>query len=331
MKSKHRNREWLLEISLILVCVSLAWLLHQVIGYKMVVLNLFYLPVALAAFFLGKYRAGVLAFLCVTAASVVVVFDVAEFAPFSSPMIVLLALTVWGAVLGLNTILVGTLSDDRAKTIRELHDAYVGVVEVLSRYLNSADPTLKDRTQRITELCQDVATEMKLSQREMDDIRVASMLQDMENIEITAKVFQKAVGDLAMARSSSVREHTFYGADLVYSLSTVLTGALPLLTPEAQSLDGGGPRSEVPFGARILRTVRAYERLLNDESHRLTHNQAIVELRSDPTGEHHPAVVEALARVAGPDSKDGPKTSPPAEKGERLEKTEKLETADVSA
>ena len=44
-----------------------------------------------------------------------------------------LTLAIWSGVLGLASILTGTLSDERTAKITELHDAYVGVVEVLSR------------------------------------------------------------------------------------------------------------------------------------------------------------------------------------------------------
>ena len=61
--------------------------------------------------------------------------DPTEFAAYVSPMVIYLILGVWGAVLGLSAILVGTLCDERAARINELHEAYVGVAEVLSRYM----------------------------------------------------------------------------------------------------------------------------------------------------------------------------------------------------
>ena len=69
--------------------------------------------------------------------------------------------------------------------------------EVLSRYLKSADPAMKDRSKRVSELSQEVARHMRLSDREVDDVRIASLLQDIDNIEITAKVIHRAVGDLS--------------------------------------------------------------------------------------------------------------------------------------
>ena len=83
-------------------------MLYETIGYKIVVLNLFYLPVILAAFYLGRYRAAVLAFFSVLSASIVCVLCLRDFAAFTSPLVIGLSIVVWGAVLGLTAILVGT-------------------------------------------------------------------------------------------------------------------------------------------------------------------------------------------------------------------------------
>ncbi len=264
MSHKKCDKERCLEIILILVCLALCCLLHSVGACRMIVLNLFFLPVVLAAFFLGRYRAGVLALLCVMCVAVVMSLDLDTVVSYTSPLAVGLSLTIWGAVMGLNALLVGTLSDERMEKIAELHDAYVGVVEVLSQYLNSSDPKVQDRVTEISEISQKVAGRMRLSEKEIDDIRVAALLQDIENIEITAKVIRKAVDDLARTNGRRQLEHTFRGADLVQSLGSVLTGALPLLFNhddyvELQEAEDCLPDSDhCPFGARIVRTVRSY-------------------------------------------------------------------------
>src|SRR5579871_6608455 len=162
MTKRIERDEHKLEIALIIVSLGLTCLMWMLTGYKLVVLNLFYLPVVLAGFFLGRYRAGVLASFSVIAASIVAALNLHDFAAYSSPLVVGLAVTLWAAVLGLVAILVGTLSDERNRTLRDLHEAHVGVVEVLARYLQSAHPKLKDRSKRIAELSEAVAKEMKL-------------------------------------------------------------------------------------------------------------------------------------------------------------------------
>ena len=76
--------------------------------------------------------------------------------------------------------------------MEELHEAYVGVVEVLSQYLQSAHPRLKAQSGRVAELSQAMAVALRLSPKEIDDIRVASLLYHVGSIEITTKVIRRA-------------------------------------------------------------------------------------------------------------------------------------------
>ncbi len=274
MFRKDTQQQRFVEVALVLICVALCCLLYMTGTYRMVVLHLFYLPVVLAAFFLGRYRAGVLALLCAIGAAVVVTLDVTTLVAYNSPLVMWLAVAIWSAVLGLAAILAGTLSDERTAKIAELHDAYVGVVEVLSRYLNSADPKANDQATRVSLLSQKVAARMGLPDKEADNIRVAALLQDINHIEVTAKVIRKAMGDLKHNARANSAEHTFHGSDLVCSLGAVLTGAWPLLldhgdclgqTEKGESVLGPAPAA---VGASIIRTVNRYVTLLSREPHR---------------------------------------------------------------
>jgi HD-GYP domain-containing protein (c-di-GMP phosphodiesterase class II) len=292
-----------LEVILVLVTLVLTCVLYQTVGYKIIVLNLFYPPVILAAFFLGRYRAGVLAFFSVLAASIVLSFNLGEFAAYDSPLIVALSVLVWGGVLGLAALLVGTLSDELASRMTELHEAHVGVVEVLSHYLQSAHPSLKDHSHRVASICRQLAEHLKLGQKEVDDIRVAALLCDMENIEITARVIRKAIGDLGEEQKPG-GQHTFHGTELVQSLGPALLGAFPLVlnqsTAEQQRAAGGaGSSTQVPLGARIIRTVRAYDALMHSKwgLPNTTPDEAIKELWRDIEAEHDPMILHALERI----------------------------------
>lgn len=297
------RNERTLEIMLVIVTAGLAAVLYHTDSMKIVALNLFYLPVVLAGVFLGRYRAGVLALLSVVVATIVVAQDLAGFASAPSPLIVGLAVTLWGAVLGLTAILVGTLCDDRVAKAVEAHEAHVGVVEVLARYLQAANPHLESRAKRVAALCERVARKMRLSNKEIDDIRVAALLMDIENIEITARVIKKAVGEL---NDQSTLQRTFPGSELVQSLGPVLSGAFPILLGQSnhQGSDPNGP--EIPFSSRIIRTVRAYIDLVDDpwESGEANPKDLLDQLRCDTETEHHPAVLHALETVATQESAD---------------------------
>jgi hypothetical protein len=303
MPRKERAEQTILEVVLVLICLALCCLLYKVGYYRLVVLNLFYLPVTLAAFFLGRYRAGILAFLSVVCAAVVMALSLDSALAYSSPLAIALGLTIWAAVMGITAILVGTVSDERTATIEELHDAYLGVVEVLAQYLNSADPRLGERARSIAEMSQKVAARMRLSSKEIDDIRVAALLQDIDNIEVTARVIRKAMGEVNHATRRKRLESTFNGSDLVQSLGSVLTGALPLLVTHGHCLEMNRAEEShfasdgLPLGAQVIRTVRRYLALLSQDPSITSPRDAIDVLKNEADGNHHPAVLHALDQV----------------------------------
>ena len=268
----------------------------------MVVLYLFYLPVILSGFFLGRYHAGLLTVFSVMLASVLVFLDWTGFPTGSSPIVIGLTISVWASTLGLTSIMVGTLSDDRAAKTKELHEAYVGVVEVLSRYLQSANPHLKDRSVRVAELSQKIAARMRLSPKQIDDIRVAALLYDIGKIEITTRLIDRAVTTLR-ASIEGVGQDTFQGSELIHSLSSTLSpDILPLLATDTDAMypyhtDDESPTvADIPIGAKIIRTVRTYDDLTQGilGSAPLSPADAIAELRSDTAADHDYETVNAL-------------------------------------
>jgi len=296
MFQQDRKAKHTLEISLILVAIGLTCLLYETTGYGVTVLNLFFLPIVLAGFFLGRYRAGVLALLCGLSVAGVVMLDMENFAVFLSPIATAMSFTIWAAVLGLTAILVGTLSDECGVRAIEAREAHVGVVEVLARYLQSGNPRLQSRAMRIAELSEKVARATRLSEKEVDDIRVAALLMDIENIEITSRVIRKAVGVL----EDEKEQNTFAGSELVQSLGNVLTSAFPLLLNQVEVGEIGETGADAqPFGARILRTVRAYDDLVHNSWGGTIGDtrETFDELKSDIDAEHHPAVLHALEKV----------------------------------
>ena len=305
------------EASLIVVCGALTLMLYLAVGHKLVVLNLFYLPIVLAAFYLGRQRAGIFAFFSVLLATMVAAADLSSFLGEPSHLMIGVSLIVWAAVMGLNALFVGTLSDERVRKIDELHDAYLGVVEVLAQYLKGADPSMNDRSKRITMISRDVARQMRLSEREIDDIRVAALLEDIDNIEVTARVIHRAVDDLQ--NSQALEPNTFHGGDLVQSLGGVLTSALPLLVGRPDGLDvsynNDPEQRDEPIGAAIIRAVREYDALTSRADQPLAPLEAIKAMQVELDGDYHPGVLSVLEQLT---------QKPAYSVGQRLESIETL-------
>jgi hypothetical protein len=313
MVELSRKERRVLEVMLIIVCIGLTCLLANMHGFKMVILYLFFLPVVLAAFYLGRYSAGVLALFCVICSSLVTLTQTDEFTSSVTPLILGLAIMVWAAVLGLTALLTGSLSDDRLTKAKELHEAYVGVVEVLAQYLQSAHPRLKARSVRVAELSQQVAAELGLSPRQIDDIRVAALLFDVGKIEVTTRMIRRAV-EAVDEEPHLPAQGTFQGMDLMLSLGTILSGVVPLLrsqTENSSEIDNSRQRHdalEVPVGARIIRIVRNYLALADGgPQRRASHpNEVIQQLCGESTSKEDDRVLAALLSIVFHGSKAAP-------------------------
>lgn len=300
-RKRLNNDHLAVELLLIGSALGLSAMLAALNGNKVVVLNLFYLPVVLGGFFLGRYRAGIMALLCVIAASLALAQSPSQFAGSQSVVVVGLSMLIWGSVLCLAALLVGSLSDERNAKVRELHEAYVGVVEVLSKYLQSANPRLKDRATRVAELCQKVAAELRLPAQEIDDIRVAALMLDLGKIEVTTRLVSRAV-DTLEAIPQPFEQHSFHGIDLVQSLGSVLKGAIPLLASQGETVfgvpNGVSPIDQgvQPIGARIIRMVRMYDAITAGGLNPAWHNprEALAELDNDGSFASDGAIRQAL-------------------------------------
>lgn len=298
------NERAFLEWALVLSTIGLGALIVGLNSHKGVILNLFYLPLVLSGFYLGRYRAGVMAVLCVIVASLVVSHDPQQFSASHSTVMVGLAMVIWGAVLCLTALVVGTLSDERNAKVQELHEAYVGVVEVLSRYLQSANPRLKDRASRVAELCQKVAGELRLSPQQTDDIRVAALMQDLGRIEVTTRLVARAVDTLETS-SAPHEQHSFQGIDLVHSLGSVLRGAIPMLLSSGDARLGSDElgaqleEGEIPLGAKIIRAARAFDAMTESGLHGqwASPGDALRELRADPLLRTEPRLLDAFEQL----------------------------------
>jgi response regulator RpfG family c-di-GMP phosphodiesterase len=253
------------------------------------------------------------------AVTIVTALDPGGLTAHYSPVVGGIALALWAAVLGLAAILIGTLCDERAAVVDELHEAYVGIVEVLSKYLQSGNPRVKAGSIRVAELTQLIGTEMKLPRKHLDEIRVGALLHDLGNVEITTRMIARAVDKLETSPSRGDR-HTFAGLDLVHSLGSVLHGTVPLLLGQDDSIRGQEDpeddrlHRDTPFGAKIIRLARAYDALTGGgpDQPKASPEHALDELRRDPSGEHDETLLRALERVVRRSGNE-PRAAAPAE------------------
>jgi K+-sensing histidine kinase KdpD len=123
-------------VSIILVA---AFLGTYFIEEKSIVLNFYYLPVLSAGYFLGR-RLGVLS--AILSILVIVIFTFIfpqTFFKGREFFNTVIQLCSWSGFLILASIAIGTLYEKSEQHLQDLKKAYIGVLEILSKYLESTD------------------------------------------------------------------------------------------------------------------------------------------------------------------------------------------------
>jgi len=190
---------------------------------KSIVLNFYYLPVLASGYFLGR-RLGVLTavFSVLMVAISALIFPNGFFGKqdlFKSVAQIL----SWGGFLILSSIAVGTLYEQNERRMKDLKNAYIGILEILSKYLESTDRYTKGHSVRVSELAMEIGIAMELPRTEVENVRVAGLLHDIGKVEISGEILRKAA-ELTTEERELVDEHTVKGAYLLTSVGSVLKG-----------------------------------------------------------------------------------------------------------
>jgi len=143
------------------------------------ILNFYYLPVLVGSFFLGR-RIGIL----IALLSILDVLICAMLFPhrFFADRVLwhsIVKLASWSVFLFLASVTVGTLYEKNERRLQDLKKAYIGILEILAKYLESTDRYTKGHSVRVSEFAMEIAIAMELPRSQVDNIRAAGLLHDI--------------------------------------------------------------------------------------------------------------------------------------------------------
>jgi len=289
-------------ISIILgVTIVGTWAIEE----KTVLLNFYYLPVLSAGYFLGRRQGVLTAVLSIVIVLVFVMTFPNSFFKEQEPWIFLSQVLPWGGFLILASAAVGTLYEQNERRQKDLKNAYVGVLEILTKYLESSDRYTKGHSVRVSELAMDIATAMKLPRTDVENIRVAGLLHDIGKIEVSGEILLKAA-ELSSEEKDLMQEHTVKGGYLLSSVGSVLKDVVPIVVAHHRCFmggDGGRPDAidgtNIPIGARVVAVADAFDAMTNDRPYRkgMPLREALEEIVRNSGKQFDPEVVEAFTRV----------------------------------
>jgi putative nucleotidyltransferase with HDIG domain len=262
-----KNFEQIVVLFILVAVVALNYFIAE----KLALLNMFYLPSLVAGFVLGKRKALLTSIFSVTAVLFYMSLNYDNFKPSQSVLSFYINIISWGSFLILCSIIVGHLHEENEKKVAQLKSAYLGILEILSKYIESADKYTQGHSVRVSHYATELAAAMNLPPHEVDNIKVAGLLHDIGKVDISTELIGKAAS-LNSEEKTIMASHTERGAQLLSSVSSVLSDAIPLVRAHHQYFDHDGHKGalsgEVPLGARILAVADSYDAMTTDRPYR---------------------------------------------------------------
>jgi putative nucleotidyltransferase with HDIG domain len=291
------------ERILVIIILVAAFAGTYFVEEKSIVLNFYYLPVLTAGYFLGR-RLGLLT--AIFSILVVIISGLLfpqSFLRGQDSVNSLIQLMSWGGFLILASVAVGTLYEQNERRLRDLKNAYIGILEILSKYLESTDRYTKGHSVRVSELAMEIAVAMGLHRGEVENIRVGGLLHDIGKIEISGEILRKAA-ELSSEEKELLDEHSVKGAYILASVGSVLKEVVPIVVSHHKyfmsTINGSGEELiKIPLGSRILAVADAFDAMTSDRPYRkgMPPWDALEEIVKKAGKQFDPEVVEGFKRV----------------------------------
>jgi len=298
---KHFEESLILTIALIIIAVNFF------VIQKLAFLNFYYLPVLVAGYVMGRKMAILASLFCIALIVFSAVNNPGIFLVDTSPLLLMTDMVVWSGFLILAAYVVGTLYEQKEEKISELRNAYIGVLEILTKYLDSYDRYTRSHSLRVADYATSIAIAMDLPRNEVENIKVAALLHDIGKIDISSDLIKKAAA-LSGDEKEIVASHPRKGVELLSAVGGVLKDAMPIVEAhhaffvEGNSLEDGKAK-KIPVGARILSVADSFDAMVTDRPYRkgIPHWEAMEELEKCSGTQFDPQVVEAFKRVYAKD------------------------------
>lgn len=255
-----------IEAAVIVLVLLGIFLMAFLVQNKFAFLNYFFLPVILSAYFLGKNRGVLTALLSFVIVVLYLVY--AELITGPKNFFLLhetINLVIWGSFLILTGALIGTFSEQRESKLEKLRNAYVGTLEIMLKYLESADEAAPPAV-RVARIAGRIAAAAGLERHEIENIKSASLLSMAGDLGSSLPMFVEMTDFLAseeevFAESLGDREKV-----MLQSTSSILKEIQPLLHAFHQHYVRGGDDldknlDKVPLGSGIMALAQVYDKI----------------------------------------------------------------------
>ena len=182
---------------------------------------------------------------------------------------------------------------------------YSQLLELLAQALDARDPMTEKHSQRVADLSERLATNLRWPSKDVDSMRTAGLLHDIGKIGVQDSILRKR-GALNTEEWLAMRRHADIGADMIAS-HPALGGIVPWVRHHHERWDGSGyphglVANAIPLGARLLAVADSFDTITGPRVYRpsvMTPEEAVQDISAASGRLYDPEVVDALRRLHG--------------------------------
>jgi putative nucleotidyltransferase with HDIG domain len=201
-----------------------------------------------------------------------------------------------------------------ADLAKELDRTLEQFIQTLTATVDARDPYTFGHSYQVSTYAFAIASEMGLSEEEVETIRVAGLLHDIGKISIPESILHKE-GKLTYEEYEIMKQHAEIGEEILSDIPH-LKEVADLVGKHHERFNGAGyPRGlktqDIPLGAHILGVADTLDAILSNRSYKKekTVEEAMLEFERCRGNLFHPEVVDALLRLRQTLGDDGFKNS----------------------
>lgn len=185
----------------------------------------------------------------------------------------------------------------------QLKKSFLTSIRVFSNLIELREGKLAGHGRRVTELSRQVGKKLGLTEAELQDLTIASLLHDVGKLGLPDGLLDKPFASLTPEERTLYIKHPIKGQTALMALDS-LEQAAAIIRSHHERHDGLGYPEQlsgesIPLGARILALVNDYDGLLNGTllPRKFTRDEAMKAIRDGSGRRYHPTVVEAFQSI----------------------------------
>ena len=261
------------ELWLFLMMFAILAALNYLVASDRMMLGFYVLPSVFSAYFYGRRHATLTALASVLLVILIVYLNPRLFAEGGAVRLIAekwYDITIWGGTLMITAYAMGTLYEKKQARIRELRDAYRGVLDILRQFI-AHDEYTEHHSFRVAAYAAVIAEYMGFDEERIDDVKDASLLHDIGKIKTSRELLYKA-SRFTESEYKEIKKHVEKGARVIEPVGGSLRRIIPIILAHHDKFDGSGYHldkgEQIPLEARIISVADVYDSMTSDRPYR---------------------------------------------------------------